>query len=116
TPSACNASTAAPWARRPTVRSWSRCITSAPPATTRWTCASTCPTGVRLWKSRWPVEQGYQQLKEELGLDHFEGRAWRGLPHHVSMTLLAYGFLLVERRRAERRRQRRRKKGAPSRC
>jgi SRSO17 transposase len=33
---------------------------------------------VRLWKSRWPVEQGYQQLKEELGLDHFEGRSWGG--------------------------------------
>ena len=54
---------------------------------------------VRLWKSRWPVEQGYQQLKEELGLDHFEGRSWRGFHHHAAMTLLAYGFLLLERRR-----------------
>jgi SRSO17 transposase len=61
---------------------------------------------VRLWKSRWPVEQGYQQLKEELGLDHFEGRSWRGFHHHVAMTLLAYGFLLTERHRlAEQRRQ-----------
>ena len=34
--------------------------------------------GVLLWRSRWPVEQGYQQMKEELGLDHFEGRSWRG--------------------------------------
>jgi SRSO17 transposase len=77
---------------------------------------------VRLWKSRWPVEQGYQQLKEELGLDHFEGRSWRGFHHHVAMTLLAYGFLLLERHRltAERNRKKaarptRAKKGAPSR-
>ncbi len=35
---------------------------------------------VRLWKSRWPVEQGYQQMKEELGLDQFEGRSWQGVP------------------------------------
>jgi SRSO17 transposase len=77
---------------------------------------TSCKQAVRLWKSRWPVEQGYQQLKEELGLDHFEGRSWRGLHHHVCLTLLAYGFLLLERQRAERRRQRRRKKGAPSRC
>jgi SRSO17 transposase len=33
---------------------------------------------VRLWRSRWPVEEGYQQMKEELGLDHHEGRSWRG--------------------------------------
>jgi SRSO17 transposase len=77
---------------------------------------TSCQQAVRLWKSRWPVEQGYQQLKEELGLDHFEGRSWRGLHHHVCLTLLAYGFLLLERHREERRRQRRRKKGAPSRC
>lgn len=69
---------------------------------------------VRLWKSRWPVEQGYQQLKEELGLDHFEGRSWRGFHHHAVLTLLAYGFLLLERHRAGQDRQRRRKKGRPS--
>jgi SRSO17 transposase len=54
---------------------------------------------VRLWKSRWPVEQGYQQMKEELGLDHFEGRSWRGFHHHCCMVMLAYGFLLLERYR-----------------
>jgi SRSO17 transposase len=69
---------------------------------------------VRLWKSRWPVEQGYQQLKEELGLDHFEGRSWRGFHHHAAMTLLAYGFLLLERHHAEQTRPRRGKKGVPS--
>jgi SRSO17 transposase len=58
--------------------------------------------GVRLWKSRWPVEQGYQQMKEELGLDHFEGRSWRGFHHHVSLVMLAYGFLALERERANR--------------
>ncbi len=52
---------------------------------------------VRLWKSRWPVEQGYQQMKEELGLDHFEGRSWRGFHHHAALVMLAYGFLLLQR-------------------
>src|SRR5437763_10578197 len=61
---------------------------------------TTCKKAVRLWKSRWPVEQGYQQLKEELGLDHFEGRSWRGFHHHAALVLLAYGFLTLERHRA----------------
>jgi len=43
---------------------------------------------------RWKVEQGYQRLKEELGLDHFEGRSWRGLHHHITLCFLAYAFLL----------------------
>lgn len=60
---------------------------------------------VRLLKERWPVEQGYQQLKEELGLDHFEGRSWRGFHHHVAMVFLAYGFLELERHRIETTRQ-----------
>lgn len=61
---------------------------------------TSCKKAVRLWKSRWPVEQGYQQMKEELGLDHFEGRSWRGFHHHAALVLLAYGFLVLERRRA----------------
>ena len=73
---------------------------------------------VRLWKSRWPVEQGYQQMKEELGLDHFEGRSWRGFHHHATMVMLAYGFLLLERERSERERMTERpeprKWGSPS--
>jgi SRSO17 transposase len=56
---------------------------------------------VRLVKNRWPVEQGYQQLKEELGLDHFEGRSWPGFHHHVCMTILAFGFLELERQRLQ---------------
>ena len=58
-------------------------------------------TAVRLWKSRWPVEQGYQQRKEELGLDHFEGRSWRGFHHHACLVMLAYGFLVLEQQRAK---------------
>jgi SRSO17 transposase len=54
---------------------------------------------VRLWKSRWPVEQGYQQMKEELGLNHFEGRSWRGFHHHACLVMLAYGFLTLEQLR-----------------
>ena len=56
---------------------------------------------VRLWKSRWPVEQGYQQMKEELGLDHFEGRSWRGFHHHACLVMLAFGFLVLEQLRAK---------------
>jgi SRSO17 transposase len=54
---------------------------------------------VRLWKSRWPVEQGYQQMKEELGLDHYEGRCWLGFHHHACLVMLAYGFLTLEKQR-----------------
>jgi SRSO17 transposase len=54
---------------------------------------------VRLAKLRWRVEQNYQQLKEELGLDHYAGRGWQGWHHHVTLVCLAYAFLLLERRR-----------------
>ena len=57
--------------------------------------------GVATWKSRWAVEQGYQQMKEELGLDHFEGRSWRGFHHHACLVILALGFLVLERLRLE---------------
>jgi SRSO17 transposase len=46
-----------------------------------------------LIKARWVCEQAHQQLKEELGLDHFEGRSWRGLHRHALLTLIAYLFL-----------------------
>jgi SRSO17 transposase len=51
------------------------------------------------WKERYQVEQGYRQLKRELGLDHFEGRSWNGFHHHAALTFLAYGFLALERQR-----------------
>jgi SRSO17 transposase len=51
----------------------------------------------RTIKARWVCEQAHQQLKEELGLDHFEGRSWQGLHRHALMTMIAYAFL--QRRR-----------------
>jgi SRSO17 transposase len=50
-------------------------------------------------KARWSCEQVHQQLKEELGLDHFEGRSWRGLHHHALLTMISFAFLQHERLR-----------------
>jgi SRSO17 transposase len=50
-------------------------------------------------KARWSCEQAHQQLKEELGLDHFEGRSWRGLHQHALTTLICFAFLQQERLR-----------------
>ncbi len=44
-------------------------------------------------KARWVCEQAHQQMKEELGLDHFEGRSWQGLHRHALMIMIAYAFL-----------------------
>ena len=60
---------------------------------------ATLADAVGIWKTRWQVEQSYQQLKEELGLDHFEGRSWPGFHHHAALCFLAYGFLALERSR-----------------
>src|SRR3974390_2541088 len=51
-------------------------------------------------KARWVCEQAHQQLKEELGLDHFEGRSWTGLHRHALMTMIAYAFLQSRRIKA----------------
>jgi SRSO17 transposase len=48
-------------------------------------------------KARWICEQAHQQLKEELGLDHFEGRSWAGLHRHALMSMIAYAFLQTQR-------------------
>jgi SRSO17 transposase len=61
--------------------------------------STTLAQAASLWKTRWHVEQGYQLLKEELGLDHFEGRSWAGFHHHATLCCLAYGFLTLERLR-----------------
>jgi len=50
-------------------------------------------TLARAIKARWVCEQAHQQLKEELGLDHFEGRSWLGLHHHALLTMVAFAFL-----------------------
>ena len=52
---------------------------------------------VLLAKQRWIIERDYQELKQELGLGHFEGRGWRGFHHHASLAIAAYGFLVRER-------------------
>ena len=54
-------------------------------------------------KARWICEQAHQQLKEELGLDHFEGRSWQGLNRHALMTMIAYAFLQYRRLKTARR-------------
>jgi SRSO17 transposase len=48
-------------------------------------------------KLRWRIEHDFEELKQELGLGHFEGRGWRGFHHHASLCLAAYGFLVAER-------------------
>lgn len=52
---------------------------------------------VRLTKMRWRVERDYQELKGELGLDHYEGRSWRGFHHHATLCAVAHGFLALQR-------------------
>jgi SRSO17 transposase len=54
-------------------------------------------TVVATAKGRWWVEQGYRELKQEGGLGDYEGRGWRGFHHHVTLTLAAYGFLVLRR-------------------
>jgi SRSO17 transposase len=51
---------------------------------------------VELAKLRWRIERDYQELKQEVGLDHYEGRGWRGFHHHATLCIAAYGFLIAE--------------------
>lgn len=48
-------------------------------------------------KLRWRIERDYQELKQEIGLGHYEGRGWRGFHHHATLAIAAYGFLVSER-------------------
>jgi len=64
-------------------------------------------------KARWVCEQARQQMKEELGLDHFEGRSWQGLHRHTLMTIIAYAFL-QHRRLATARREKKNQWAAAS--
>lgn len=63
-------------------------------------------------KARWVCEQAHQQLKEELGLDHFEGRSWTGLHRHALMTMIAYLFLQSRRLKAAGRKKKSRRAAA----
>ena len=51
---------------------------------------------LKLSRSRWHVEQYFQRAKDDLGLDHFEGRSWRGFHHHLVLSAVAYLFILVQ--------------------
>ena len=64
-------------------------------------------------KGRWICEQAHQQLKEELGLDHFEGRSWQGLHRHALMTMIAYAFL-QHRRLGQARRKKKNQRASAS--
>ncbi|MGH8820973.1 MAG: IS701 family transposase, partial [Rhodoferax sp.] len=55
---------------------------------------------VRAAHMRWRIERDYQDLKQDLGLGHYEGRGWRGFHHHASLSIAAYGFLMVQRLKA----------------
>src|SRR3954469_14051141 len=63
-------------------------------------------------KARWVCEQAHQQLKEELGLDHFEGRSWTGLHRHALMVMIAYAFLQSRRLKAAGRKKKNRRTAA----
>lgn len=64
---------------------------------------STLPAGTKITtlvgtaKLRWRIERDFQDLKQEIGLDHYEGRGWRGFHHHAALSIAAYGFLIAER-------------------
>jgi SRSO17 transposase len=57
------------------------------------------PALVRLAHQRWAIQQPYQELKGDLGLDHFEGRSYPGWAHHVVLTAVGHAYLQLERRR-----------------
>ena len=52
---------------------------------------------VDIAKMRWRIERDYQELKQEIGLGHYEGRGWRGFHHHGTLCIAVYGFLISER-------------------
>jgi SRSO17 transposase len=66
-------------------------LSSLPPRRTSWRSLT------RKAKGRFRIEQDYQEMKGEVGLDHFEGRSWQGWHHHVTLVAMAYAFLVTER-------------------
>jgi SRSO17 transposase len=66
-----------------------------------WLSTLPAQTGFRrlvdIAKLRWRIERDYQELKQEVGLDHYEGRGWRGFHHHATLCIATYGFLTSER-------------------
>ncbi|MGH7899991.1 MAG: IS701 family transposase [Candidatus Binatia bacterium] len=76
---------------------------SQPEPTKYWlsTAPQTAPVEdlIGLIKIRWRIERDFEELKDEIGLDHFEGRSWRGFHHHGALSIAAYAFLAAERAR-----------------
>jgi SRSO17 transposase len=70
---------------------WKYWLSSLPPQRTSFRGL------VRKAKGRFRIEQDYEEMKGEVGLDHFEGRSWQGWHHHVTLVTLAYAFLMLER-------------------
>jgi len=70
---------------------WKYWVSSLPPHRTSFRGL------VRKAKGRFRIEQDYEEMKGEVGLDHFEGRSWQGWHHHVTLVTLAYAFLMLER-------------------
>ena len=70
---------------------WKFWLSSLPPGRTSFRGL------VRKAKGRFRIEQDYEEMKGEVGLDHFEGRSWQGWHHHVTLVTLAYAFLMLER-------------------
>jgi len=101
-----------------TARFWARRVRPTPGRGERWLLCERSATDERkyyllhlpattplvdlvaLARSRWPIEQQYRELKDDLGLDHFEGRTYQGWTHHVVLTAVAFTFLQIERTRA----------------
>ena len=90
---------------RPTSRPEEWCVIEWPkgePEPTKY-WLSTLPAETRigalinLGKLRWRIERDYQELKQEPGLGHYEGRGWRGFHHHATLSIAAYGSLIAER-------------------
>lgn len=76
---------------RPSNNEYKYYVSDLPPTTTKHELA-------RIVKLRWRVERDYQELKGEIGLDHFEGRTWRGFHHHATLCAAAHAYLALQRR------------------
>lgn len=85
---------------------WLLCERSTDDQTRKYYLLNLDPTAalhdlVALARSRWPIEQQYRELKDELGIDHFEGRTYRGWTHHTVLAAIAFTFLQIERGRTD---------------
>jgi SRSO17 transposase len=89
-----------PFAEQWLLVEWPR---SEPEPTKYWLSNLPADTGLKQLvhraKHRWIIERDYEELKQELGLGHYEGRNWRGFHHHTTLCIAAYGFLVAERSR-----------------